>query len=162
MARIVLTDASPLIGLSFVAGLPWLAALFGEVWTPEEVRREVLSGSGFRGEEAIRGAMEEGWLRLWTQPTGELSLPDLDEGEAACLRIAAGHPGSSLVLMDERAGRALAAELGLKVAGTAAIIGMAKTHGLSDSARKVFEGLHQSDFRISADVIRTVLARVGE
>ena len=36
MARIVLTNASPLIGLSLVDGLPWLAALFGEVWMPEE------------------------------------------------------------------------------------------------------------------------------
>ena len=104
MARLVLTDASPLIGLSLVDGLPWLAALFGEVWMPEEVRNEVLSGSGFPGEQAIRGAMGRGWLRLWSQPVGELPLPDLDEGEAACIRIAVGHAGESLVLMDERAG----------------------------------------------------------
>lgn len=95
MARLVLTDASPLIGLSLVDGLPWLAALFGEVWMPEEVRSEVLSGSGFPGEQAIRGAMGRGWLRLWSQPVGELPLPDLDEGEAACIRIAMGHGGES-------------------------------------------------------------------
>ncbi len=162
MARLVLTDASPLIGLSLVDGLPWLAALFGEVWMPEEVRSEVLSGSGFPGEQAIRGAMGRGWLRLWSQPLGELPLPDLDEGEAACIRIAMGHGGESLVLMDERAGRATALEMGLQVAGTAAVIGMAKTRGLVASARDVFAALHQSDFRISAEVIRTVLTRVGE
>lgn len=162
MARLVLTDASPLIGLSLVDGLPWLAALFGEAWMPEEVRSEVLSGSGFPGEQAIRGAMGRGWLRLWSQPVGALPLPDLDEGEAACIRIAMGHGGESLVLMDERAGRATALEMGLQVAGTAAVIGMAKTRGLVASARDVFAALHQSDFRISAEVIRTVLSRVGE
>ena len=44
MARLVLTDASPLIGLARVDGLNWLGALFGVVWMPVEVRREVLAG----------------------------------------------------------------------------------------------------------------------
>jgi predicted nucleic acid-binding protein len=67
-----------------------------------------------------------------------------------------------LLLMDERAGRTLAVEHGLRVAGTAAVIGMAKSRGLIPSAKQVFEQLHVSDFRISAEVIRTVLQRVGE
>ena len=50
-----------------------------------------------------------------------------------------------------------ALEMGLQVAGTAAVIGMAKTRGLVASARDVFSALHQSDFRISAEVIRMVL-----
>ena len=33
---------------------------------------------------------------------------------------------------------------------------------LTPSARDVFSALHQSDFRISAEVIRMVLTRVGE
>jgi predicted nucleic acid-binding protein len=67
-----------------------------------------------------------------------------------------------LVLMDERAGRAVAVEQGLKVAGTAAVIGMAKRRGLIANAREVFARLHASDFRISAEVIKTVLRAVGE
>jgi predicted nucleic acid-binding protein len=39
---------------------------------------------------------------------------------------------------------------------------MAKTRGLIASARQAFARLHGSDFRISAQVIETVLARVGE
>jgi predicted nucleic acid-binding protein len=56
----------------------------------------------------------------------------------------------------------VAQEKGLQVIGTAAIIGRAKQNGLIPSARKVFEVLHQSDFRIAAAVIRQILARVGE
>ncbi len=51
MARIVLTDASPLIGLFLVDGIPWLQALFGSVTVPEEVLHEVVGGN-FRGEAA--------------------------------------------------------------------------------------------------------------
>ena len=89
-------------------------------------------------------------------------LPELDEGETACIRLALVHPGASLLLMDERAGRAIAAENGLQVAGTAAVIGMARLKGLIPSAKDVFAHLHALDFRISAAVIITILERVGE
>lgn len=162
MARLVLTDASPVIGLAIVEGLPWLEQLFGTVWMPREVQDEVLCGQMPRGEQAIGDALAAGWLRAWAEPVPDRPLPDLDEGEAACIRIGAAHAEAALLLMDERAGRAVAAECGLKVAGTAAVIGMARSRGLIPSARNVFEILHRSDFRISAEVINTVLAAVGE
>ena len=93
-------------------------------------------------------------------------LPDLDDGEAACIRNALAHVRErsrpALLLMDERAGRAIAVEHGLRVAGTAAVIGMARSRGLIGSAREVFAMLHACDFRISAVVIETVLRQVGE
>lgn len=161
MARQVLTDASPLIGLSLVDGLPWLPRLFGDVWVPQEVWAEVV-GRGFAGEGALLQAQADGWLRVSGPQPALPSLPDLDEGEAACIRLALAAQKPTLVLMDERAGRAVALERGLHVAGTAAVIGIAKRRGLVPSARAVFERLHQSDFRISAVVIRTVLEAVGE
>ena len=164
MARLVLTDASPLIGLSIVQGLGWLQSLFGEVWMPPEAEHEVLAGAVIRGQDAIRAANSAGWLRTWTGAVPEVPLPDLDGGETACIRIALAYqsrPGhDALLLMDERAGRAVAQEHQLRVTGTAAVIGMAQTRRLIPSARNIFEALLQSDFRISAEVIRTVLARV--
>lgn len=162
MARIVLTDASPLIGLGHVGGLNWLAALFGEVWLPEDVRTEVTGNRGVAGENDILAALSSGWLRVAAPTPTEPALPDLDEGEAACIRLALAARRPALVLMDERAGRAVAVEHGILVAGTAAVIGMARTRGLITSAREVFAQLHGSDFRISAEVIKTVLERVGE
>jgi predicted nucleic acid-binding protein len=64
--------------------------------------------------------------------------------------------------MEDRAGRVIATERGLRVAGTAAVIGMAKTRVLIGSARDVFARPHGSDCRISAQVIETVLRGVGE
>lgn len=160
--RIVLIDASPLIGLARVDGLPWLNVLFGTVWMPEEVRDEVLVDKGFAEESAILDAHDRGWLRTSMPAPALPSLPDLDAGEASCIRLALAHGGPALLLMDERAGRAIAREHGLSVAGTAAVVGMAKTRRLIPSARAIFERLHSSDFRISAQVIETVLQRVGE
>ena len=36
MAHIIITDASPLTGLSVACGLEWLSRLFGEVWMPAQ------------------------------------------------------------------------------------------------------------------------------
>ncbi|MGE0798251.1 MAG: DUF3368 domain-containing protein [Lautropia sp.] len=165
MARHVLSDASPLIGLAIVGGLDWLPALFGHVSLPPSVRQEVLPGTGARGEVEIAPALRRKTLRIWKRPipVPAVSGPDLDPGEMDCIRIAlAVAPGSALVLMDERAGRAVATELGIRVAGTAALIGLARQRGLIDSARARFERLHTSDFRISAAVIQQVLRSVGE
>jgi predicted nucleic acid-binding protein len=153
MARLVLTDASPLIGLTRVDGPPWLGALFGVVWMPPEVRREVLPDRGHPDAGAILAAQTADWLRETGPAPVEPPLPDLDEGEAACIRIALANAGPSQLLMHAR---------GLRVADTAAIIGLAEQRGLIASARGVFVRLHASDFRISAQVIATVLARVGE
>ncbi len=62
-----------------------------------------------------------------------------------------------LVLMDDRLARRETRAAGLSVAGTAAVIVMAQRRGLVASARKVFEKLLQSDFRISAKVIQAAL-----
>ena len=110
----------------------------------------------------MQAGLDAGWLAVWQGASAHTHLPHLDEGQAACIRIALAQGKQALLLIDERAGRAVALEDGIRVAGTAAVIGMARQRGWILSARAAFATLHSSDFRISADVIRAVLARVGE
>ena len=159
MAAIVIADASPLIGLARVNGIHWLQQLFGQVVVPCIVAEEVLTGHFPDSERPIRSAIAAGWLVVEQTIPETPSLPDLDEGEAACIRVALASSSPALLLVDERAGRAIAQNLGLMVAGTAAVIGMAHRQGLIGSAREVFAELHSSDFRIAPDVIQAVLRR---
>ncbi|WP_262964276.1 DUF3368 domain-containing protein [Methylobacter psychrophilus] len=162
MSRIVVIDASPLIGLAMVDGLKWLPDIFGTVFLPETVKQEVLPGKAARGEEAIAHAINVGWLTVWPEPIEPRLDIDLDAGETDCINLGLSHADEVLLIMDERAGRAVAKEKGLPVIGTAAIIGQAKKQGLIVSARVAFEVLHASDFRISAAVINQVLLSVNE
>ena len=162
MARIVVIDSSPLIGLAIVDGLKWLPELFDAVFLPESVKQEVLPGKSARGEAAIAHAIDAGWLKVWSEPIEPLLDIDLDAGETDCFNLGMSPAHEVLLIMDERAGRAVAKEKGLRVTGTAAIIGMARKNGLIVSARDVFELLHTSDFRISAAVINQVLVSVNE
>lgn len=162
MAGFVVIDSSPLIALAMVEGLVWLPQLFNTVYLPETVKREVLPGKAARGEEAIAKALSEGWLKVWPEPITPSLDMDLDAGETDCINLALAYADQVLLVMDERAGRAVAKENGLRVIGTAAIIGQAKKQNLIPSARAVFQVLHASDFRIAPAVINQVLLSVNE
>ena len=162
MARIVIIDSSPLIGLAMVNGLAWLPSLFGQVVLPESVKQEVLPDKSAQGKEAIANAIDQGWLTVWPEIIESYGDIDLDQGETDCINLALSRVEDVLLIMDERLGRAVAKEKGLKVVGTAAIIGLAKKQGLIPSARTVFDVLHRSDFRISQAVINQVLRAVNE
>jgi predicted nucleic acid-binding protein len=163
--RLILADASPLIGLSLVDQLPLLPALFGTVQVAPIVLQEVLTGQFDHGESAIRAAMDAGWLVICSAQPANIVLTGLDPGETQSILQAytlAQLGLSPVLLMDEKAGRAAATELGLPCLGTAAIIATAKQLGLIPSAAQVLEQLFQTDFRISQSIIRAVLASVGE
>jgi predicted nucleic acid-binding protein len=159
VARLVLTDTSPLLGLQRVDGLGWLRSLFGTV---EMTRSVGLELTGAKEPEAgIGTAIDEGWLiARENDPKGPAPPPHLGPGEWSTILAARASRGPCLVLIDDRLARREARAAGVQVTGTAAIIGMARTRGLIPSAREVFERLLQSDFRISPGVIRGVLDRV--
>ena len=57
MAAVVIADASPLIALARVDGLAWLRSLFREVWVPEVVLAEVLTGHFPASDASIQAAL---------------------------------------------------------------------------------------------------------
>lgn len=144
MVAIVIADASPLIAMARVNGIVWLQDLFGEVVVTTVELREVLTGRFPESEAPIEMALAAGWLKSVAVEMADPALPDLDEGEAASIRLA------------------LAQSFGIRLAGTAAVIGMARQRGLIPSAKAVFAQLHASDFRIAPAVIHAVLDRCGE
>lgn len=160
--RVVFSDASPLIGLSLVDGLGWLQSLFGVVCITDMVADELLPGNNKTGEAEIAAGIAAGSIRIvediWTEP----AFPTLDEGEASTLRAAANQEGPCLVIMDERAGRAVASEVGLTVTGVVGVIMAARRRGLIASAKNVFEALVNHDFRLADTLIDAALESLGE
>ena len=165
MKRIVIADASALIALAKIDHLFILQDLFEEVWLAPTVLLELRLAEFSATGSALQIALDAAWLRVNPEPIANVVLTGLDAGETQSILQALHAQSQSvavLLIIDEQTGRAAAKELGLTIAGTAAVIGMAKQKGLVPSARLVFEALLKTDFRISADIIRQVLANVGE
>ena len=163
MARpVVLSDASPLIALSLIDRLDLLHSLFGRITITEVVRSEVLEGGTKPGQAAIATAIQGKQIRVIADEWPEPNLLQLDEGEASTLRAAIHLKVPCLVLIDERAGRAVARELGIPHTGTVGLIVQAKRRGLGPSARTTFEQLLAKGFRVAAETIREALAQAGE
>ena len=163
MARpLVLSDASPLIALSLIERLDLLHSLLGRITITNVVHAEVMAGGDRPGQAAIAAAIRAKRIRVIIDEGPEPKLGDLDEGEASILRAAIHHGVPCLVLIDERAGRTVAKEAGIAHTGTVGLILQAKKRGLVPSVRTLFEQLLAQDFRISAQLIRTALARAGE
>jgi len=98
----VVSNASPLINLARIDQLDLLRQLYGEVWIPEAVYREVVEeGAGQAGAEEVRAAS---WIK--TRDVSNKALVqalryELDAGEAEAIALALVMQ-ADLLLMDER------------------------------------------------------------
>lgn len=163
MVEPALSDASPIIGLARVDGLPWLPALVGDVAVTDDVVREVLADPTRADAQRIQAALDGGLLlRYGPAPAGPELPPGLGRGEASCIRAALGSASPPLLLMDDRLGRRETRRRELRVVGTAALVAAARAADLIPSARDVLERLSASGFRLSPAVIARVLERAGE
>ncbi|WP_178378191.1 DUF3368 domain-containing protein [Chroogloeocystis siderophila] len=85
---------------------------------------------------------------------------DLGEAEAIILTL---ELKANLLLMDERRGRVLAADLGLNVTGLLGVLLQAKRNGLILSVKPLMDHLiEQVDFRVSSQLYATILQAAGE
>ncbi len=161
--KTVFSDASPLIGLAAAGGFELLLRLFGKITVTSTVRREVAAGHGMPGAKEVSDAVRAGWARTIRDPRMDERLAELDPGEATTIAAALAAKSAALVLMDDPEGRELAKSLGVQVTGTAGILLIAKKRGLVKAVRPFFETLAlKSDFRLSPEIVRTVLAEAGE
>ena len=160
--RVVLSDASPLIALAAAGAFDLLRELSGAVTVTATVRREVLAGKGRPGEPELRAAIRAGWIYVQRDHRPDPTLADLDEGEATTLAAAAALGTGCLVLIDDPVGRQRARALGLPIAGTAGVLITAKKRGLIPAVRPLLEALMNADFRLSHQVVTTVLEEAGE
>ncbi len=126
---IVVADASPLIALARIGRLELLHEVFGTLYLPDAVWREVVEAGMARiGAEAV---MHADWIERRSVADGTLVTllrRDLGAGEAEAI-VLARETGAALLLIDERMGRAAARRLGLRVTGLVGVLIEARERG---------------------------------
>ena len=160
--RLVAADASPLIGLAAAGAFHLLRALFDQVTVTATVRDEVFAGGQLPGAVELAEAIRDGWINVVDVEPDLINFTNLDAGEASTLTLAIRHAGPCLVLMDEPAGRSYARRHGIAVTGLAGMLVAAKNACLTHSVRPLLERLRVSGFRLSDEIYRAILVKVGE
>jgi hypothetical protein len=152
---IVVSDTSPLTALLTVGAADILLKLFSEVIIPERVRDELL-----RGHPEIPS-----WLRvaaIANQAQARHYAQMVDAGEAEAIELAKELHADRL-LMDERKGRKLAVQEGVRVIGLLGVVVLARREQIIPSARTLIDRLQEEAGMYLAEAIKeAALASVGE
>lgn len=154
----VVSDSSPLILFARIGSLDVLERTFGEIVVPSEVWEEVVGArAAAPGVTALRSAT---WIQVDDRSPQPIDL-GLDPGETAAIALAETI-GADLLLIDERAGRAVAQARGLRVRGTLGVLVQARLAGSIPALRPRLDSLSAEGFRLAPALVQEALRRVGE
>lgn len=161
----VVADTSPLFYLAKLGRFALLRELYGRVHIPPEVWRETLAGGQVEPALAplFLKAESDGWLVITpvTALSPEPRVRGLDAGEQEAIALAK-HLGAKLII-DEKRGRTVAAQLGLTVTGTLGVLVDAKLNGLIPTLAPELSKLRrETGFRFSEKLAQLALRRAGE
>ena len=156
----VISNTTPLIGLSGLNCLPLLRDLYTEVWIPREVEKEFLALDETVYQEVLNSAP---WIKVvdLTNPQSAEIYQGIDDGEAEVFALAVEHD-ARLVLLDENKGRKKAKEIGLTVKGTVGVLLEAKEEGLIKVIKPLLMQLRDNGMHLSESLINNALRDAGE
>ncbi len=161
----VVSNTSPVFNLAMIGRLSLLREQVGEIWIPAAVQEELRVEEDLPGSQAVREALQAGWLRIKKVKDPvlvQVLQRDLDRGEAEAIVLAV-QVQARQVLLDEREGRRVAKSLGLKVSGVLGILLRARREGRLPSLRGVIQELQEkAGFRIGAELCAELIREVGE
>ena len=157
----VICDTYPLFYLHRLRHLTLLQKLYRRILVPEAVVAELLAGRN-QGED-VPALTQYDWIevhRVRTQNVLPLTS-DLGSGETEVLTLALEEPGS-LVILDDRYAREVAAARNIRLTGTAGILVKAKRDGYLPAVKPLLDELERLGFHLSKVVQRNILACAQE
>ena len=148
MAAIVIADSACLIGLSKIKRLELLPALFGRVTLAPAVWNEVVvQGQGRSGSTEIQNATWIDITQVRDMQAVDVLRQELGAGESQSM-VLAQELQASLVILDDARARRKAKQLGLAIAGTAALLYRAQELALIADAAAAIDELRSVGFRV--------------
>ncbi|MGB1243625.1 MAG: DUF3368 domain-containing protein [Chitinophagales bacterium] len=151
LERIIIADASCLIALTNIDELEVLQKVYEEITITPEVKEEY--GDSLPDWIVIEEVLEKEKIAL-------LEL-QLDKGESSAIALAL-EKENSLLLIDERKGRAIAKRMGVAITGILGVIIKAKEIGVVEKVKPFIEKLESVEFRISERLKSQILKKVKE
>ena len=147
-AAVVIADSTCLIGLSKISRLELLPALFGRITLAPAVWHEVVvQGQGRSGSAEIQNANWIDVTEVRDMQAVDVLRQELGAGESQSM-VLAQELHASLIILDDARARRKAQQLGLSIAGTAALLFRAQELALIANAEQVIGELRLVGFRV--------------
>jgi len=155
----VVSNSTPIISLATIGRIDLLRELFGTVYIPQEVYRELKSKHAPGHQEIdlpyfevkqIQGAKYIGFL-----------LHDLDQGEAEAIVLAQEIQADTLII-DERTGYQIAQRQGIHTIGTLTVLLVARQQRIIPSVKPLLDDMIKRGRWYSQFVYKDFLRKIGE
>jgi predicted nucleic acid-binding protein len=158
----VVSNTGPIVALAKADHLPLLRVLYGEVLIPPAVHRELLAKAGPEAQRIDDGLA--GFLRVTPISQSPEEVDRLTSGlgageqQAICLALEIG----GLLVMDDRAGRKAAGQLGIATTGVVGVLLKAKQEGHLPMVRPVLEIIRHHGYWLSDALVEAAMRLAGE
>ena len=160
----IISNTGPIIGLAKIDLLFLLNQIASEVLIPPMVHRELMGKIGPETEQIDKALRE--FLKVTDlkplDPTVEIAISALDEGEREVISLVSTTPGHVLILMDDRAGREAAEKLNIPVSGLVGILLLAKEKGIVGRIGPLLMELRDKGYWLSDEVVQAAKRFAGE
>ena len=155
----IVTNSTPLIGLTRIGSLNILEKLYGRIHIADGVYEElVVKRKNKIGVEEIKKA---DWIireQIKDSLASETLQTELDRGEAETI-VLARELSADLVIVDEHKARRVCKHLRLKVIGTVGVLLDARRRGIIKEVRPFLDKLRSSQFWMNDDLYRYALKK---
>lgn len=161
LRKIVIADAGPLIAFARINQLGLLTQVFEGILVTDEVFNECTMRTDFPETKVICEAFHNKQLQRCDTPTLHFGLAlCVDVGEASAIAVAL-EMGYG-VLMDDKAGRRMAKNLGIATIGTVGVLVLAKQKRFIPALKPLLEQLTQTGYFLGDTLINKALLLVWE
>jgi len=143
--KIVIADASTLIGLLRIGQLSLLEKLFKKIIIPRGVYNEVAVDRK-EGSDVFKRSTYFIVKNVEDRVSTDFLMPSFGKGEAEVLALAK-EKKADLILLDEKRARKTARRAGFKVMGILGILVISKDKGFIPSVKPFIEELNSQGFR---------------
>jgi predicted nucleic acid-binding protein len=161
LSKAIIIDSSPLIVLLKSDLENILPELFEEIFLPEAVREEILSGQ--EDDIAKQKLPLLSWIRQTSPQISRKNIEDynLGKGETAVLNIALEIPEARIIL-DDHVARKCAKDLQLSFIGTGGLLILAKQKGLIPTVSDALTRVQNEGLWLSDAIIEMLKEKAGE
>jgi len=160
----IVSDTGPIIGLAKIGKIILLNEIADEVIIPQMVYKELFGKTGPESNEIDQALNTFIIVKkdIALDEAAKIELAGLDEGEKQAIGLASQLDSDVILLLDDRAGRRVAARMNISTTGLIGLLLVAKERGVIQSVGILIKELRENGYWLSDEIMKIAIKLAGE